>query len=86
MPTVFIPVQWRDLTPGVERVEIRGATVRQVIAVLEEMFPGIAARAKNGDTLASGLSVSIDGVMTNRMLAPILSTSEVHFLPAIGGG
>ena len=86
MPLVFIPAPWRDLTHGVEQRRVDGANVRQVLAALEQAFPGIAERARNGDALAPGISVSIDGVMTNRMLAAVGPESEVHFLPAIGGG
>ena len=38
-----------------------------------------------GDAIAPGLAVSVDGSMTSRLLA-IRPDSEIHFLPAIGGG
>ena len=86
MPTVYIPQQWRDLTGGVERVEIAGGNLRQIIAALDERFPGLAARAKSGDAFAPGVAASIDGSMTGRLLAPVTASSEIHFLPALGGG
>lgn len=87
MATVFIPPQLRQLTGGAAQVQVEGATVRQLVAGLEEGFPGIAARLTSGDSIAPGLAVSIDGVISTRgLLARVSATSEVHFLPAFGGG
>jgi molybdopterin synthase sulfur carrier subunit len=85
--TVYIPAQWRDLTGGVERVEIDGTTLRQIATALEAQFPGIAARLGDDGGVAAGLAVSIDGAIAARgLLAPVGPDSEIHFLPAIGGG
>lgn len=87
MATIFIPHQMRDLTTGVAQVDIDAKSLRQVIQALEEQFPGIAARLTDGEGMSPGLQVSIDGAISSRgLLAPIKPTSEVHFLPAIGGG
>ncbi len=68
-------------------MEAAGETVRQVIASLEAAYPGLGARLQKDDALAPGLAVSIDGVFTNRGLAAKVGpASEIHFLPAIGGG
>ena len=87
MPTVHIPSALRDQTQGVEKLVIAGDTLRDVIAGLDEYFPGIAEHLADGDALARGLAVSIDGQMSNRGLwARVQPSSEIHFLPAIGGG
>ncbi len=87
MPTVFIPTPLRDLTAGLAQIVIEGSTVRAVVDALEVRYPGIKLRLCRGDALAPGLQVSIDHVMTTRGLrAPVQPESEVHFLPAIGGG
>lgn len=87
MPLVFIPPQMRDLTGGAAQIEVAGANVREVVAGLDEKFPGLRARICTGDELAPSLQVSIDHVMSTRGLrAKVLPTSEVHFLPAFGGG
>ncbi len=87
MATVFIPEQWRDLTGGSAEVHAEGLSLRQVIAALDTQFPGIGARVCDGDAIAKWLAVSIDGAMTGRgLLAPVNAQSEIHFLPAIGGG
>ena len=87
MAKVFIPAQWRDLSGGVAVVEIDAATVRQVIEALEVRFPGLSDRACEHGEIAAALAVSIDGNISSRgMRASVQPTSEVHFLPAIGGG
>ena len=87
MAIVFIPAQLRELTAGVQQVELPAASVRDVVRELEARFPGIAARLSQGEGLIPGWAVSIDGAMTNKgLLARVGPASEVHFLPAIGGG
>lgn len=87
MATVFIPAPLRKLTGGAAQVEVPGQTVREIVAQLESRFPGIAARLCKEDELAAGLAVSIGGTMSSRGLATrVPPDSEVHFLPAIGGG
>ncbi|MBX3415055.1 MAG: MoaD/ThiS family protein [Pirellulales bacterium] len=87
MAIVFIPHQMRDLTGGVAHLEVEAKSLRQAIRALDEQFPGIAARLTAGEGLSPGIQVSIDGAISSRgLLAPIKPTSEVHFLPAIGGG
>ena len=87
MAIVHIPTQLRTLTGGVERVEVAGANLRQVIAALEAAYPGLGSRLLKDDGISPGLAVSIDGAFTNRgLLAKVQPQSEIHFLPAIGGG
>jgi molybdopterin converting factor small subunit len=87
MATVFIPTQWLDLTGGVAQLQLDGATLREMVVVLDQQFPGIAARLCEGDGIAAGLAVSIDGAIASRGLrSPVQPTSEIHILPAIGGG
>ena len=87
MPTVFIPPQMRDLTGGKAQVTLEAPTVRQAIESLEKQFPGIKGRLCKDDELVPGLQVSIDQTMSTRSLrTPLKPDSELHFLPAFGGG
>ena len=87
MPVVFIPTQLRNLTGGESRVVVEGGFVRDVIDALDRRFPGIKERLCRGDSLMPGLQVCIDDAITTRGLrTPVEAESEVHFLPAIGGG
>lgn len=87
MPRVFIPPLLRELANGHEIVEMPGETVRQIVAGLEHRYPGIKGRLCEGEGLRPGLSVSVDGrVSSLGMIQKVGEMSEVHFLPAIGGG
>ena len=87
MAKVYIPAQWRDLTGATTQLELDGSSVKQIVAALDRKFPGIAERVCDGDQIAAGLAVSIDGDISSRgLLAPVAPKSEIHFLPAIGGG
>lgn len=88
MPLVYLPVPARDLTGGVDRCELEAASVRQVIGLLEERFPGMRDRLLDArGELKPGMRVTVDGhVSSLGLLAKLDADSEVHFLPAIGGG
>lgn len=87
MAKVFIPPQMRELTGGVTEVDVTGGNLRQVVAELDAAYPGVAARLRNGDGIAPGLAISIDGVTASRgMLSKVGPHSEIHILPALGGG
>ena len=87
MPTVWIPATLRALTNQQETVCVGGATVGEVIGQLDAQFPGIKARLCAGDNLRPGLVVAIDTEVSRAGLGQSVDeNSEVHFLPAIGGG
>lgn len=88
MPEVWIPTQMLSLTGGKKQTRVPGNTIRQVVNNLEQEFPGIKARLcdEEGDLLA-GIAVVIDGETSQLgLLERVQEDSEVHFLPAIGGG
>jgi molybdopterin synthase sulfur carrier subunit len=87
MPRVFIPPALRTLTSGVGELELAGKTVQQVVDALDARFPGLRQRLCEGDALKPGLAVAVDGQVSSLgLLAKTQPASEVHFLPAIGGG
>lgn len=87
MATVFVPTMLQAITQGVKQVEIPAANVRQVIDRLEELYPGIKARLVEGGQIRPNLAVAIDGEVARMgLLEKVGETSEVHFVPAIGGG
>ncbi len=87
MATIFIPSMLQSLTGGAKRVDCDARTVRQVIERLEEQYPGIKDRLVENGELRPNLAVAIDGdVAIMGMLEKVGENSEVHFVPAIGGG
>ena len=87
MPRVFIPPLLKPLCDGESVVTVAADNVRQVIDELENRFPGVRDRLCEGDDLKPGLTVAVDAnVSSLGMLQKLSEDSEVHFLPAIGGG
>lgn len=87
MATVFIPAQLRELSGGIQSVELEAKNIRAVVQQLDAMFPGFKDRICTDGNISPSLQVSIDSVITSRgMIAKIQPHSEVHFIPAIGGG
>lgn len=87
MATVFVPPLMQKLTDGRPTVEVPGRSVREVVKNLEEAYPGTKARLVDGFKLKPNISVAVDGEVTPvGMLQKVREDSEVHFLPAIGGG
>ena len=87
MATVFIPALMRKLTGGREKTVAHGRTVGQIIDDLERQFPGFRHQVLEDGELKPSIAVSIDGeIATGELLDPVGESSEVHFVPAIGGG
>ena len=87
MATAIIPSLLRKFTNGKERVTAHGRNVRELIADLNRQFPGLASHLLEGDELKPSIAVSVDGeIGPGGIMEPIGESSEVHFLPAIGGG
>ena len=79
----------QSVTGGQERVQVAGNTVRQLVNTLEQQFPGLKAILydEEEDDIMPGLAVIVDGEASQLgLLERINDDSEVHFLPAIGGG
>jgi molybdopterin synthase sulfur carrier subunit len=87
MATVWIPSLLRDIAAGQELVTVTGTTLGEVIDQLDFQFPGIKSRLCAGDKLKTGMAAFV-GTEVARLglLQPVEPNSEVHFLPAIGGG
>jgi sulfur-carrier protein len=87
MATVVIPSLLRKYTGGVESLEVEGTNLRQLILNLDKRFPGLAAQLLEEGDLRPSIAVAVDGeIATGGLLEKIGPTSEIHFIPAIGGG
>ncbi|MEE2948981.1 MAG: MoaD/ThiS family protein [Chloroflexota bacterium] len=87
MATIFIPTMLQKMTDGAQKVDMEVRNVRQVIERLEEIYPGIKDRLLEDGDIAPNIAVAIDGdVAIMGLLQRVGENSEVHFVPAIGGG
>ena len=87
MAMIFIPTMFQKMTDGAQKVDMEARNVRQVIEQLEEIYPGIKDRLLEDGDIAPNIAVAIDGdVAIMGLLQRVGENSEVHFVPAIGGG
>jgi molybdopterin synthase sulfur carrier subunit len=75
------------MSDGVKAVDIQAVNVREAVDMLEELYPGMKDRIVQGDKIRANLAVSVDGEVARMgLLEKLEKASEVHFVPAIGGG
>ena len=87
MATVFIPSLMQRLTDGETRVTVAGQSVREIVNNLDEMYPGTKERLVDKFKIKTGITVAVDGEISPiGILAKVGNDSEIHFLPAVGGG
>ncbi len=87
MATVYIPTMLLPVTGGVKQVTVEETTVRRIIDRLEALYPGMKERLVEDGRLMPSIAVSIDGEVGRMgLLDKVGDDSEVHFVPAIGGG
>src|SRR3984957_3903876 len=87
MPTVVIPALLRKFTGGIERVDVPGRSIRELVRNLGEQFPGLDQQLLQAGDIRPSIAVSIDGeIATGGVLDAVSENSEVHFIPALGGG
>ena len=88
MPVVFIPSLLRGLTGGATQVQVAGRNLRELLDNLEAAHPGMKERLTD-DTgrIRPEIVAAIDGETEHLgLLEPLSEATEVHFIPAIGGG
>ena len=87
MAIVVIPALLRKYTGGADRVTVTGKTIGQVIEELSGKYPELREHLLEDGDVKPSVAVSIDGEMgTGGVLDRVGETSEIFFIPAIGGG
>ena len=88
MAVVWIPSLLQRLAEGRETVDVPGSNLRQVLSALVRRYPGVRERVLRGEgELQDGIAIAVDGeIATMGLLEPVGENSEIHILPAIGGG
>jgi molybdopterin synthase sulfur carrier subunit len=77
----------QPIAGGVKQVDLEARNVRQVIDRLDQLYPGMKDRLTEEGQIRSNLAVAIDGEIARMgLLERVKENSEVHFVPAIGGG
>lgn len=90
MATVFVPTPLRRLTGGQSKVTIEAATVNDIIANLEEAYPGVKERLLDGDgEVKKFINIFVDGEEIRGLQGGATTVSEkteVSIIPAMAGG
>jgi sulfur-carrier protein len=87
MATVYIPPPLQSLSGGVTQVTINATSVRQIVERLDALYPGMRAALLDDDEFHPHIAVAVDGeVSVLGLVERVEEDSEVHFLPALGGG
>ena len=81
MTKVFLGSNLKNLTNGVEELEVEATSVKSLIVELDRQVPGIA------EALDSGCALAIDGeVIANPGYEKLKDVMEVRFLSPMQGG
>ena len=81
MIKVFLGSNLKNITNGVEELEVEATSVKSLIAEMDRRYPGIA------DALESGFALAIDGeVIENPGYEKLEEASKVRFLSPMQGG
>ncbi len=89
MATVHLPRSLVTLftDPPPRRVELGSSTLAQLIAELDQRWPGMSDRLlEPGPRLREHINVFVDGERERDLTAPLGATSVVHVIPAVAGG
>jgi molybdopterin synthase sulfur carrier subunit len=88
MPVVFIPSLLRGLTGGAAQVRVEARNLRELLDNLEAAHPGMKERlTDDSGRIRPEIVAAIDGETEHMgLLEPLHENTEVHFIPAIGGG
>ena len=87
MAAVWIPSLLQSLTDGVDKIEVPGTTIGEIIDNLEARFPGVKDRLVQDRELRPHIAVAIDGdVSPEGLEQAVQESSEIHFIPALSGG
>ena len=81
MARVVVGSECWAFTGGASEFEVNATTVREVIASLDALFPGL------GEFVDRRMAFAIDGeIHQDAWFSPVGPDSEIYLIPKIGGG
>ena len=90
MPKVVFTANLRRYTGGITETEAPGASVRELLAALDERIPGIRHYlVTDAGSLRRHVNIFVDGALVADRAAltdPLSDDSTVHILQALSGG
>jgi molybdopterin synthase sulfur carrier subunit len=87
MALVILPRSLAAILPGLpRRASIDGATVAEVVAALDALWPGVADRIlEPGPAIREHINVFVDGEPAD-LATEVPSGATIHVIPAVAGG
>jgi len=89
MATVHLPRSLVTLfvDPPPRRLELQAATLEEIVARLDEGWPGMRDRLlEAGPRIREHINVFVDGERERNLATRIPSEAQVHIIPAVAGG
>ncbi len=90
MVTVYVPAPLRRQTGGQSRVQVPGTTVREVLANLGTVYPGVGAQVLDeAGHVRAYINIFVDGNEMRTLRGedtPVGPQDEVSIIPAMAGG
>lgn len=90
MPTIRIPTPLRKLTGERETIEAEGTTVGELLAAMDQSYPGLRERiCDDQGQVRRFVNVYVndeDIRFLKDQATPVKSSDEVSIVPAIAGG
>ena len=90
MPSIRVPSALRNITKGASDVDVDAPTVRDALAALEKLYPGIAARLLDGGGAVRPfikIFVGPDDIGgLGGLDTKVGARDEIAIVPAIAGG
>jgi molybdopterin synthase sulfur carrier subunit len=88
--TIRIPTPIRRVTNGADKVSAEGETLRDIIASMEEQYPGVKARlCDDQGEIRSFVNMYVNGEdvrFLDGLGTSVKSGDEVSIVPAVAGG
>lgn len=79
--TVHLWAGLRRLADGAETIEVRAATIGQMLSALAEAYPGLDGY------LEDNVSVSVDGrIIATDLTHPLSAENEIYLIQRLRGG
>lgn len=87
MPILHVPSQLRRYTDGRNTIEVAGGNVREAIEDATSRYPELREAVVRDGALRPEFALAVDDEIADDGLSARLSAkSEIHLLPALGGG
>jgi sulfur-carrier protein len=84
---VLIPSPLHSYTRGVSAVDVEGDTLAEVLAALDERFPGLRFRiVDEHDRVRRHIHFFVDAELVKRIDHPVAGGNEIMIVCALSGG